>query len=460
MLLRLLLLVLSIGAAISEDTCGPSDCLCTPADGDNNVFMHCANRSLTEIPDFPPEPKAVLGLEAGHNSISKLTAFRRAPLKLLDLHYNRIGSLPAGVFSELNSLEVLDLSHNNIMELQPECFQGLEKLIVLNLTENFVETIQPKTFHEVPLLKQLALAGNSFKMIDSQWFSNLKHMEHLDLRLLALSSLPKDVFHFLPVLTLLEMSGNDFEDVPTEALRGAKSLKILHMEQNPIATLTWKSFEGMTSIEELHLSSMPHLMSIEDNAFSSMSALRILDLANNPLLTRVSGNAFYVSPNNKSTTLAEVYLAYANLSSLPFAGFDWCSIHVLDLRGNPWHCDCSLNWIRGCQFPPELTDHLLCNEPPELSGLPVIQLTEADLRCIQLSPARGGIPEDEHHHGHMSLRLLVVTAGLVILLMVLGVVLVGFRRRDIRDWIQNRKRVGAVYYVKAQTEPGSRRVQV
>ncbi|CAN8013610.1 unnamed protein product [Ixodes persulcatus] len=59
----------------------------------------------------------------------------------------------------------------------------------------------------------------------------------------------------------------------------------------------------------------------------------------------------------------------------------------------------------------------------------------------------------------MSLRLLVVTAGLVILLMVLGVVLVGFRRRDIRDWIQNRKRVGAVYYVKAQTEPGSRRVQ-
>uniref|UniRef100_A0A090X9C1 Putative secreted protein n=2 Tax=Ixodes ricinus TaxID=34613 RepID=A0A090X9C1_IXORI len=260
MLLRLLLLVLSIGAAISEDMCGPSDCLCTPADGDNNVFMHCANRSLTEIPEFPPEPKAVLGLEAGHNSISQAHCVPKGATQVaLIFHYNRIWQFCRRVsFTELNSLEVLDLSHNNIMELQPECFQGLEKLIVLNLTENFVETIQPKTFHEIPLLKQLSLAGNSFKIIDSQWFSNLKHMEHLDLRLLALSSLPEDVFHFLPVLTLLELSGNDFEDVPTEALRGAKSLKILHMEQNPIATLTWKSFfrRYRRPLKRLHLSSM------------------------------------------------------------------------------------------------------------------------------------------------------------------------------------------------------------
>ncbi|CAN7982842.1 unnamed protein product [Ixodes hexagonus] len=460
MLLRPLLLVLSIAAATSDDACGQSGCLCTPTNGANDVFMHCANRSLTQLPEFPPEPKFVVGLDAGHNSISKLTKFQKLPLKLLDLHYNRIGDIPVSVFSELDSLEVLDLSHNNIMELQPQCFQGLKKLLVLNLTENFIETIQPKAFHEVPLLKQLALAGNSLKMIDSQWFSNMVHVEHLDLRLLAVSSLPEDVFHSLPALTLLELSSNDFQDVPTAALRGAKSLKILHLEHNPITTLSSKSFEGLMSIEELHLSSMPNLVTVEDSAFGSMSSLRILDLANNPLLNQVSGNAFYVSPSNQSTALTEVYLAYGNLSSLPFVGFDWCSITLLDLRGNPWRCDCSLSWIRSCQFAPELTYHFLCSEPPELSGLPVIQLTEEDLRCTQLSPARDGSSEDEHHHGHMSLRLLVVTAGLVILLMVLGVVLIGFRRRDIRDWIQNRKRVGAVYYVKAQTEPGSRRLQV
>lgn len=460
MLQRLLLFVLSIAAVTSEDTCEQSDCLCTPSDGVNDVIMHCANRSLTQLPDFPSEPKVVHALEAGHNSISKLTKFQKQPLKLLDLHYNRISELPAGVFSELDSLEVLDLSHNNIMDLQPECFEGLGKLLVLNLTENFVEKIGPKTFHEMPLLKKLALAGNSLKIIDPQWFMNIKYMEHLDLSLMTLSFLPEDTFHALPVLTLLKLSGNEFQDVPTEALRGAKSLKILHLDHNPITTLTSKSFEGLTSIEELHLSSMLNMVTIEDSAFASMPVLRVLDLANNPQLSSVSGNAFYVSPDNKSTTLEALYLSHANLTSLPFVGFDWCAIPLLDLRGNPWCCDCSLDWIRSCQFPPELTDHFLCNEPPELSGLPVTQLTKEDLRCSHLSPARDGSVEDEHHHGHMSLRLLVVTAGLVILLMVLGIVLIGFRRRDIRDWIQNRKRVGAVYYVKAQTEPGSRRLQV
>ncbi|KAH8023229.1 hypothetical protein HPB51_011672 [Rhipicephalus microplus] len=101
-----------------------------------------------------------------------------------------------------------------------------------------------------------------------------------------------------------------------------------------------------------------------------------------------------------------------------------------------------------------------CSSPAALSGMPVMQLTDDDVQCVQHSAAASGDGEEEHHHGHMTLRLLVVTAGLVTLLMVLAVALVAFRHRDIRDWFQDRKRIGAVYYVKANSGPSSRCSQV
>ncbi|KAK8784426.1 hypothetical protein V5799_009204 [Amblyomma americanum] len=200
---------------------------------------------------------------------------------------------------------------------------------------------------------------------------------------------------------------------------------------------------------------MPKLESVQDGTFVNLMHLKVLDLSNNPALSSIEAGAFDIDRDNKS--LEELYLAYGNLTSLSFAGFEWCTIKVLDLRGNPWHCNCSLQWVRGCHFAPELTTKFECASPSELNGVPVTDLITEDLHCVQQSAAAAGQEEEVHHHGHMTLRLLVVTAGLVTLLMALAVALVAFRHRDIRDWFQDRKRIGSVYYVKANAAPHSSR---
>lgn len=457
----LLLLALSVAMTTSEDACGIPKCSCSKMLEAEDVFLQCANRSIVKIPDLVSTSHNVLGVDLSHNDIVSLPKFEKQHLKILDLHYNRIGGVPPGVFSELGNLEVLDLSHNNIAEIRSDCFAGLKKLLVLNLTDNFLEALSADVFSEVTSLKKLLISGNSLKLVEPTWLFPLVNLEHLDMRSLGIQALPNDTFLSLPALSLLELSGNDFVEVPTDALRSAKALKVLHLEHNPIVTLSSSSFAGLSTIEELHLSAMPQLTAIEDGAFASMTSLRILDLANNPQLSRFSADALYVNRDSGPATLKEVYLAYANLTSLSATSFDWCSVHLLDLRGNPWRCDCSLDWVRSCHFPPELTTHFRCSEPAKLSDLPVTQLTAEDLQCTQLSPVHSEDTEGEHHHGHMSLRLLVVTAGLVALLAVLAVALAAFRHKDIRDWFQNRKRVGSVYYVKAQTAPSSeQRTQV
>lgn len=442
-------------SASPKDHCLVTGCACTMFDEMGDIFLECANNSLRRFPDLI---NGVVGVDASHNFINALPTFPKRPLQVLDLHFNRISELPPGAFAGLNLLEVLDLSHNNIAEVYPECFEGLGKLVVLNLTENFLEVLKPGIFSAMPSLKKLMLAGNSLKAIDSSWLVSLHALEHLDLRMLGLRSLPRAAFKTVPSLKLLELSDNDFEHVPTEAIGSATSLKVLHMEHNPIKTLDSKSFSQISSIEELHLSAMPKLESVEDGTFAGLNFLKVLDLANNPLLSSIGAGAFGINAGNG--TLEELYLAYDNLTSLPFGGFEWCDVRILDLRGNPWHCDCSLHWVKGCHFAPELTTNFLCNSPPELSEVPVTELTAEDLHCAQHSAAVSGSEQAEevHHHGHMTLRLLVVTAGLVTLLMAVAVVLVAFRRDDIRYWYQNRKRVGAVYYVKANSPPTSSRV--
>lgn len=456
------LLLLFLTSAWSEPTsespkyqCLVPGCDCTMFDEVGDIFLRCANHSLRQFPELI---HGVVGVDASHNFINALPTFPKRPLQVLDLHYNRISELSPGVFAGLNVLEVLDLSHNNIAEVHPECFEGLGNLLVLNLTENFLEVLKPGIFGAMPRLKKLMLAGNSLKAMDSSWLLSLHALEHLDLRMLGLRSLPKATFRAVPTLKLLELSDNDFEHVPTEAIGSATSLEVLHLEHNPIKTLDSKSFSQITSIQELHLSAMPLLESVEDGTFVGLNSLKVLDLANNPLLSFIGAGAFANQPGKG--TLEELYLAYNNLTTLPFGGFEWCGVHILDLRGNPWHCDCSLHWVKGCHFAPELTTNFLCNSPDELSGVPVTELITNDLHCEQHSAAVSGSEQAEevHHHGHMTLRLLVVTAGLVTLLMAVAVVLVAFRRDDIRYWYQNRKRVGAVYYVKANSPNSSNRV--
>ncbi|XP_064470787.1 leucine-rich repeat neuronal protein 3-like [Ornithodoros turicata] len=437
----------------TQDVCASSTCQCV-LNGNNSTVVSCVSKSLSQIPGPSSwlQDRNVIGVDFSHNNIVEIT--RLGPcssLQSLDLHYNSIREVPPNIFSGLDNLDVLDLGHNNIAEIHTDAFEGLLKLTVLNLTGNFIETIHPDTLSKIPNLKHLSLCGNNLNAVDPLLFHHVRNLEHLDLRMSGLSSLPDNAFEQLSSLNTLELSENEFEVVPTAGLRSARGLKLLHFENNPVVTLTAESFEQVTAIEYLHLSAMPSLTTVEEGTFVGMKSLKFLDLGHNPQLSFIHPGAFYTDPADHSTPLETVYLGYNNLTSLGYPDFNWCSIPVLDLRGNPWNCDCSMTWVQTCRFHSELTVNLRCKEPADVSGLLISQLSVSHLKCPQRSPAVPITTDEEQDH--FSLHVFAVMAGLLGLMMALTIALAAFKWRDIKYWIQNRKRVGAVYYVKARTNP-------
>lgn len=97
------------------------------------------NASLTSIPTGKPTDLTELILS--HNSIAMsdldIEILRKYPrIRVLDLSYNHIQSLPEGAFDSLTHLETLILRGNELKTLNKDIFKGLIKLKSLYLEEN------------------------------------------------------------------------------------------------------------------------------------------------------------------------------------------------------------------------------------------------------------------------------------------------------------------------------------
>ncbi|CAG2175430.1 unnamed protein product [Oppiella nova] len=102
--------------------------------------------------------------------------------------------------------------------------------------------------------------------------------------------------------------------VPTIPLRSAISLKVLKLSANPIRVLDEHSFVKMNTLTELYLDDMKELIEIKEKTFSYLYNLQKISIS--------------------------------NLTSL-------------DLRENPWTCDCHLLWAKYCHLRPELTHGIM-----------------------------------------------------------------------------------------------------
>ncbi|XP_077091597.1 leucine-rich repeat-containing protein 19-like [Siphateles boraxobius] len=97
------------------------------------------NSSLTGIP--AGKPRNLTELILSHNSVkmsdSDIQNLREYPgIRLLDLSYNHIQSLPEGAFDSLTHIETLKLRGNELKTLDKGIFTGLMKLKSLDLEEN------------------------------------------------------------------------------------------------------------------------------------------------------------------------------------------------------------------------------------------------------------------------------------------------------------------------------------
>ena len=437
----------------------PNQCICfTITDlfgmvsSSSGIWVNCERvkldpSALKSIPPASQFPEKTYGLDLSFNNISLINKTDEMPyLRYLKVSANAIQTLDEHAFEGLSGLESLTLSYNNISRIPLNLFKPLIQLKILDLSVNSINDIAKYAFQLNGNLEQLILSHNPIKIIFSEWFESLSGLKELKLDQTQLYSLRPEDFHRLRSLTSLDLSGNLFSSVPNQALRMLSSLQKLKINNNPIKVLNQESFQHMYSLIELEVCQNDILIEIHSRSFGDLINLRNLTVAENHDLVFMDPAAFRGIYNSTNFKLKHLSLRKNSLHSLPAYSLPFQKLEYLDLRQNPWQCDCSFLWVREI---PGLVGDPRCARPDELRGIEVHQVSEQ--QCHPAThPAAPTTPMDRNPEIKIIKSLiLLVSATLIFLLgMVIAFIM---KRHDILG--SGRKNKGSIYYVKAQTNP-------
>lgn len=343
------------------------------------------------------------------NGITEVPAFPNLDVRVLDLSHNNISVIAKKAFFSLSKLEVLDLSYNMLTTkaLNPAVFEGpfspddyepLGQLRVLRLGYNQLHSLDADIFDHMPNLQELSLVSNIFKTIDTlteNALSSVRTLTSLDLSYMELTSVPGGFLNAIADLTHLNLTGNLLESIP-EGLRFAQKLKWLSLDENPVQNIQGDHvFPALKSLEYLGLSYMTPLRVIGRGAFGGLQALQEVHICNNPELSYLHADAFTREDPDDPTRknwprVKRFYIHNNNLSALDGNTLThWSEMEVIDIRLNPWNCDCDNQWMVETLVPivektkPNILNNIICATPPQMAGQSMVDLQHkhSQLRC-------------------------------------------------------------------------------
>ena len=317
---------------------------------------------------------------------AKSTSKWSIDLQALDLRYNVLNGISNETFYCMNNLTKLDLSYNLQLTLliinSSLCLRNLQ---YLNMTETRVIAV----YLQIPLLKSINISKSNYVVIipeyssffngtpileeidmrdftsSCQWcsgirymLSGLKHLRYLTLSENSLSILHQRTFEDLSSLEELDISFCNLSTIQPGAFVGLRSLRILHLEGNILQYLSGNTFGDMKQLAQLHVD-LNILTGLEDNLFVKMPLLSTLTLSSNKLLV-LNQTA---SRQRRSTLI------------------------FIDISNNPVKCDCDMKWLFGKDgnFVRLInTNQTRCSEASleALRGKP-IEFFNPEVQCIQ-----------------------------------------------------------------------------
>lgn len=229
----------------------------------------------------------------------------------------------------------------------------------------------------------------------SSKLSSVRTLLSLDLSYMELNSVPGGFLNAIGDLTHLNLTGNLLETIP-EGLRFAQKLKWLSLDENPIGNIQGDHvFPALKSLEYLSLSYMSPLKVIGRGAFSGLQALQEVHISNNPALSYLHVDAFAREDPDDPTRqnwprVKRFYLHNNNLSTLDAQLLThWAEMELVDIRQNPWNCDCDNQWLVETLVPviekttPNTLNNIVCASPPQMAGQSMVELQHkhSQLRC-------------------------------------------------------------------------------
>ncbi|XP_054167516.1 slit homolog 1 protein-like [Oppia nitens] len=262
-------------------------------------------------------------------------------LKKLYLSDNKLEEINANVLKPLTLLQILDLSHNQIRYISSAAFNGLTNLIDLNLRSNQLNAIPSNSFKFVPNIKALDLGSNMLINITKSSFASLANLSELRLDACFINYIDIHAFNRLNNLTILRLNNNNLEEIPTNSFEDLIALEELKIGENHFVNIKSKVFSNLIHLRTLEITKSHSLSFVELGAFYGLTHLERLELSHNKLLTNIDNNVFSDTPN----------LQYLNLRANGFVTLQLGFVNTfdrkifLDVRDNPLHCNCSLEWL-------------------------------------------------------------------------------------------------------------------
>uniref|UniRef100_A0A182JW66 TIR domain-containing protein n=1 Tax=Anopheles christyi TaxID=43041 RepID=A0A182JW66_9DIPT len=287
--------------------------------------------------------KSLTLLSLDYNRISRIdrqALLNHSTLQELHLNGNKLLQVPDALH-DVPLLRTLDLGENHISNIDNASFRHMAHLYGLRLTENNIEFIRRGTFESMKLLHILNLSQNRLKTVEQSSFDNNTKLQAIRLDGNYLTDIA-GLFTKLPNLLWLNISDNhlevfDYALIPT-------GLQWLDIHANKITELgNYFEIESQLALSTIDASSN-QLTEITGSAIPNSVELLYL---NDNLISKVQSYTFFKKPNltrvdlfgNKITTLDPNAL---RISAVP----DDRPLPEFYIGGNPYQCDCNLNWLQ------------------------------------------------------------------------------------------------------------------
>lgn len=322
----------------------------------------------------------------------------------LDLSHNRISELSKGFIESLPNLQYLDLSFNDIRFLN-ESFVQLRSLKTFYINNNHLRSLNlqmlptsliqlhcgfnviDKVYYITSAIEILNIEYNRISKIEEN-VTSLNRLQHLNISGNELSELPETVFERLKIL---DLSANKFLKVPEPlSSQNFPRLRELNVSHNSIRNLMFASELRLRSL----VANYNLLERIEKDTFSKLftpsNDCINLTISRNTMLHYINEEAL------KHLNVCYLDLSYNRISDISqkliSLEFDF-KTYAVNLQGNPFNCNCSLQWMINVLVPklfstrPNLLDDLRCASPPQISNTRMVHWYKwkQEIFCVDMS---------------------------------------------------------------------------
>uniref|UniRef100_A0AAG5DFP8 LRRCT domain-containing protein n=1 Tax=Anopheles atroparvus TaxID=41427 RepID=A0AAG5DFP8_ANOAO len=362
--------------------------------------------------------------------------FRR--LINLSLRANMISAIDHGYFYYDSKIENLDISQNVITTLVGFKDLTWASLIYLNASHNHIEHVTNQLV-KLDKLEWVDLSYNRIARTDGPLMlpRNLRDciLNNNNLTIWPFDSVPGRLRHLCIGFNLLnstkpasglrklDLSHNRLAVFCSECF---PNLEELDISGNYLDTVPdWSASMDISPLKKISFNRMPFLRVIKNNSFSKTANLKEIEISTCPELANIEENAF-----TSLTQLQKLDLSYNGLQQVHENIVHWNRIkHGVNLQGNPFRCDCSMQWFLDRVISEMLSDRelhalfpdLRCTSPSIYKNQLLVRLTIHDnvlcrtTRMINEAGMVQIITSDEDHLVEKVILCCLIVANIVTL---------------------------------------------